>query len=170
MIRILLSVSMITLSAFADNFTADVQSAIHHFKKKDPSITTFLDKSYGYAVLPNVGKGGFIVGGAHGNGLVYQGGKVVGKCEMAQATIGFQAGGQEFSEIVFFEDKNAFDHFKMGEFSVSAQVSAVVSAEGAAAKAKYKQGIAVFVLPKAGLMAEASVGGQGFKFESLAKK
>jgi len=128
-------------------------------------MSKFFDEAFGYAVFPNVGKGGLVIGGAHGNGLVFEKGKRIGKASLVQATIGFQMGGQEFSEIIFFRTKKVLDEFKAGKFALAAEVSAVAAAEGAAAKAKYNLDIAVFVMPKGGLMFEASVGGQKFDFE-----
>ena|SRR5688572_1188707 len=151
----------------ADSLGEEAQQAITNFLKADSSLQKFLDQSAGYVVFENVGKGGLIVGGAHGKGLVYENKKVVGLARMTQASIGAQAGGQTFSEIIFFETPEALKDFKAGKFEMSAEVSAVVAAEGASKAAKYKQGVAVFTLPKKGVMVQASVGGQKFKFEAL---
>ena len=134
------------------------------FLKDDPDMESFFSSSYGYIILPNVGKGGLGIGGAAGNGVAYQGGNKVGYAKMTQVTIGFQAGGQAYSEVVFFEDQDAFDRFKNGKVEMSAQVSAVAAASGASLNAKYVDGVAVFTRTKGGLMYEASVGGQQFKF------
>jgi len=98
---------------------------------------------------------------------VYEKGKLVGRATMTQASIGAQAGGQSFAEIIFFETPAAVSDFKTGKFEMSADVSAVAARQGAAQSAKYKNGVAVFVLPKKGLMVQASIGGQKFKFEPL---
>ena len=142
----------------------DAIEAKTDFLEDDPSMESFFDSSYGYIILPNVGKGGFGVGGAAGNGVAYQGGNKVGYAKMTQVTIGFQAGGQAYSEVVFFENKEAFDRFKNSKVEMSAQVSAVAAASGASLNAKYVDGVAVFTRTKGGLMYEASVGGQQFKF------
>ncbi len=162
-----LGLTLVTVTAFSktSTFADDVGHAVAQFKKKDPGIEKFFANSVGYAVFPNVGKAGLFIGGAHGDGLVFEKGKVTGRATLIQATIGFQAGAQEFSEIVFFEDQAALDRFKQSKFSVSAEVSAIASAEGAAKKARYQSDVAVFVLPKQGLMVEATVGGQKFEFE-----
>lgn len=144
----------------------DSEAAKSAFLKDDPSMQELFDSSYGYIILPNVGKGGFGIGGAAGNGVAFQGGNQVGYAKMAQLTIGFQAGGQVYSEVVFFEDKEAFDRFKANNVEMSAQVSAVAAASGASANAKYVDGVAVFTRTKGGLMYEASVGGQQFKFRA----
>jgi lipid-binding SYLF domain-containing protein len=141
------------------------QQAISDFKAKDSSLNTFFDNSAGYAIFPDVGKGGLIVGGAHGKGLVYEKTNLIGQATMTQASIGAQAGGQTFAQLIFFETPAALEDFKAGKFEMSAEVSAVAIKEGASAAAKYKNGVAVFTLPKKGLMASASVGGQKFKFE-----
>jgi lipid-binding SYLF domain-containing protein len=169
-------ISIFTLAAFvaaADDDTAKLKSeatqAIAAFKSADPSMSTFFDNAAGSAVFPNVGKGGLIVGGAHGKGIVYDKDKaVVGQATMTQASVGAQAGGQSFAQVIFFETPQALEDFKEGKFEMSAEVSAVVAAEGASKAAKYKQGVAVFTLPKKGAMVQASIGGQKFKFEPVA--
>ena len=147
-----------------DQERQEAQETIAAFKKKDPDIKTFFNSAYGYAVFPSVGKGGWVIGGAYGTGKVFRQGQVIGSASIVQGTIGFQLGGQVYSEIVFFKDKQAFDRFKSGRLEFDAQVSAVAVTLGAAAKAAYEQGIAVFVMTKGGLMYEASVGGQSFTF------
>jgi lipid-binding SYLF domain-containing protein len=146
---------------------------------------TFFGKSYGYAVFPTIGKGGIGIGGAHGKGRVYAGGKHVGDTSMTQLTVGFQLGGQAYSQIIFFEDKRAFDEFTGGNFEFGAQASAVAITAGASAEAStgggtsagasggkhdattvgdYHKGMAVFTVAKGGLMYEASIGGQKFSY------
>jgi lipid-binding SYLF domain-containing protein len=148
---------------------ADVDAAIEAFKKADSGLKDTFAKAYGYVVFPNVGKGGFIIGGAHGNGHVFEKGKLIGYGSLTQVTVGAQVGGQEFSEVIFFESKEALAKFKESEFAISAQVSAVAAAEGVSKNAKYVDGVMVFTKAKQGLMAEASVGGQKLKFEPLPK-
>lgn len=145
----------------------DVYNAIDAFQRADSTLTNRFATAVGYAVFPNVGKGGFVLGGAHGNGLVFERGKLIGRTSMTQVTVGAQVGGQEFAELIFFETKEALDEFKEGEFAMSAQVGAVAAAEGAAENARYKDGVLVFTRAKQGLMAEASVGGQKFKFRPI---
>jgi lipid-binding SYLF domain-containing protein len=141
------------------------KQAVANFQKADSSLQDFFTKSAGYAVFPNVGKGGFIVGGARGKGLVYESTNITGQATMTQASVGAQVGGQSFAEVIFFETPEALNDFKGGKFKMSAEVSAVAAAEGASKAAKYKQGLAVFTLPKKGLMVQAAIGGQKFKFE-----
>ncbi len=147
-----------------DQIIEDSQEAKVAFLKEDPHMETFFNSSYGYIILPNVGKGGLGIGGAAGNGVAFENGEMIGFAKMTQITIGFQAGGQAYSEVVFFEDKGAFDRFKIGKIEMSAQVSAVAAASGASLNAKYIEGVAVFTRTKGGLMYEASVGGQQFRF------
>lgn len=142
----------------------DATDAKAAFLEDDPDMEGFFDSSYGYIILPNVGKGGFGIGGAAGNGVAYEGGVNIGFAKMTQVTIGFQAGGQSYSEVVFFEDQESFDRFKDSKVEMSAQVSAVAAASGDSLNAKYVDGVAVFTRIKGGLMYEASVGGQQFKF------
>lgn len=133
----------------------------------DPGIKRFLKSAYGYAVFPTVAKGGFVVGGAYGKGgLFLRSGSMVADCNLSQATVGLQLGGQTYSEVIFFRNKTYFDHFKAGRFAFDAQASAVAVTAGAAANAAYSHGTAVFSLPKAGLMYEASIGGQRFSCKS----
>lgn len=143
---------------------SEVELAIRKFKAEDPSIARFFDSSVGYAVFPSVGKGGLGVGGAYGKGELFEKGVVVGYCDLKQATIGLQIGGQSYREIIFFETEQALAEFKAERFAVAAQASAVAVKAGAAAAAKYENGVAIFVGGEAGLMAEASVGGQKFNY------
>jgi lipid-binding SYLF domain-containing protein len=159
--------SIIAAQAADENLRADSQQAIANFEKTDSSFKSFSDGAAGYAVFPDVGKGGFVVGGARGKGLLYEKGAVTGQTTMTQASIGAQVGGQSFAEIICFETQQAVDDFKTGKFEMSAEVSAVAASEGASKAAKYKNGVAVFTLPKKGLMVSASVGGQKFKYEPL---
>jgi lipid-binding SYLF domain-containing protein len=151
--------------------SAESNEAIAIFKDKDPGIQRFFDKSYGYAVLPKIFKGAFWVGGAYGKGEVYEQGKMVGYCSMSQATLGISFGGEYFREIIFFRDKNDLEVFKSEEFTFSAQVTGVAATIGAAAKADYQSGMAVFVTTDKGLMVDVSLGGQKFKYidESAAR-
>ena len=144
---------------------ADARQAIVDFKKADPSLKRFFSSSYAYAVYPTVGKGGFGIGGAYGNGIVFRGGKAVGKTSLTQLTIGFQLGGQAYREIIFFRDKATLQAFQQGSFELSAQASAVAATFGASADADFENGVAVFTLAKGGLMYEASVGGQKFDYD-----
>ena len=162
---LLASCSTVPKTAEARNvLSAEIQQTVTLFKQKDPSIQRFFDTSYGYAVLPKVFKGGFWVGGAHGKGNVFEKGRMVGYCSMSQATLGFSFGGEYFREIIFFRDKVDLDRFKSGEYTFSAQVTGVALTTGAAAKADYKAGMAVFILTDSGLMVDASLGGQKFKY------
>jgi len=145
-------------------FVKDVRQTIEQFKKTDSGIKEFFNNARGYAVFPTVGKGGVGIGAARGKGLAYEGGKLVGEVRLTQITVGAQLGGQTYSEVLFLENKETMDSFKQGNFGLSAQVSATAATAGASANAKYKEGVAVFTMAKGGLMYEASVGGQKFKF------
>lgn len=137
---------------------------VANFKNSDPSLKIFFEKAYGYAVFPTVGKGGIGIGGAYGKGEVYKRGRLLGYSSLTQVTIGFQLGGQAYSEIIFFKDKATLDDFTAGNFEFNAQASAVAATSGASADADYSNGVAIFTLAKGGLMYEASVGGQKFSF------
>ena len=130
-------------------------------------MKNLFDNSYGYVIFPNVGRGAIGVGGAAGNGIVYEKGNVIGTAKMKQVTVGFQFGGQAYREVIFFENKEALDRFKENKFEFAAQVSAVAATAGASADVKYKDGVMVFTQEKGGLMYEAAVGGQKFSFSAL---
>ncbi len=161
--------AMLSLSSAqaADDIQQASKDTIAAFKKADPSLQTFFDSSRGYAVFPDIGKGGFIVGGAHGKGLVFETNRLIGRASMTQASIGAQAGGQTFAQMIFFENQEVLNDFKSNKFELGADASAVAANQGVAATARFRKGVAVFALPKKGLMAEAAVGGQRFKFEPL---
>ncbi len=167
--------------------TKDYSKAIGVFKSS-PQVQPFFKNCYGYALFPTVGKAAFVVGGAYGEGQVYRGGKVTGTAKLMHASFGLQLGGKAFSEIVFFQDKRAYDEFTSGNFEFDAKMSAVAVTAGAQAQAgssgksasatagpktgaqaetAYNSGMATFVHAKGGLMAELAVGGQKFSFQPL---
>lgn len=140
-------------------------ATIAAFRKDDPGIASFLEQAHAYVVFPTVGKGGVGIGGAYGRGTVFEKGRFVGRASMTQVTLGFQWGGQAYSELLFFRDAEAFGRFKENRLEFAAQASAVAITLGAAAKAAYDDsGTAVFIREKGGLMYEASLGGQKFKY------
>jgi lipid-binding SYLF domain-containing protein len=171
--------------ALADKYSDTVSL----FKNAGQSAE-FFGKSYGYAVFPTIGKAGLGIGGAHGEGRVYERGKYVGDTKMTQLSIGFQAGAEGFSEMIFFQDKRSFDEFTAGNFEFGANVSAVVITAAASGTAtttgstatasggkkdaktagKFEKGTAIFIISKGGLMYEASVSGQKFSYKPLGKK
>ncbi|SFU30499.1 Lipid-binding SYLF domain-containing protein [Pustulibacterium marinum] len=134
---------------------------------KDAGLESFFDDAAGYVIFPNVGKGGFIIGGATGNGVVYDDGVAIGMADLKKINVGLQAGGQAITEVIFFETEGDLKDFMKGNFQFSAEASAVAVKSGKAVNAKYKDGVAVFAMPKGGLMADASVGGQKFDYESF---
>jgi len=143
------------------------ERAKNAFLETDPGMETFFEDAYGYVIFPSVGKGAAGIGGAHGQGLVFEQGEVIGTSALSQATIGFQLGGQEYQEVIFFRTEDALDDFTAGNFEFSAQASAVAATAGASATADYDKGVAVFTATKAGLMYEASIGGQKFSYRPL---
>jgi lipid-binding SYLF domain-containing protein len=153
-----------------DEAMKDANGAIQALKNADPSLSRMFGDAAGYAVFANVGKGGAGIGGAHGTGVLFEKGNATGRTTLSQVTIGAQLGGQSYSEVIFFDTKEALADFRKGEFALAAQVSAVAVKAGASANAKYEQGVAVFTLSKGGLMAEASIGGQKFSYEPWAKR
>lgn len=145
----------------------DANKAKQTLLKQDAGLKSFFAESAGYVIFPNVGKGGFIIGGASGNGVVYEDDVIIGMAGLKKLNIGLQAGGQAIIEVIFFEGKEDLKAFKESNFQFGAEASAVAVKSGIAFNAKYKDGVAVFALPKAGLMADASVGGQKFKFSPI---
>ena len=168
-----LAASFIGMAAFAQTnskdkkIVADSKVAKDAFIKTDGPISNQFTSAYGYAIFPNIGKGGMGIGGAAGNGVVYEQGVLIGMAKMKQLTIGFQWGGQAYREVIFFESKADLDRFKENKFELSAQASAVAVTAGASANAKYNNGVMIYTQTKGGLMYEASVGGQKFDFRKL---
>ena len=132
--------------------------------KNISSLKIYFKKARGYAVFPNVGKGGIGIGGARGKGEVFEKGNVIGSTTLTQVSIGFQLGGQAFSQIIFFKDKKSLERFTEGNFEFGASASAALITEGANASADYSDGVAVHTFSKGGLMYEASIGGQKFSY------
>jgi lipid-binding SYLF domain-containing protein len=185
---VLAVVAMLAISSVASaNKYVDT---IALFKNAGES-SAFFSSAYGYAVFPTIGKGGLIVGGAHGSGHVYEKGKYIGNTSVTQISIGFQAGGQAYSQIVFFEDKRALDEFTNGNFEFEAGVSAVAITAAASASAgtqgadagasggkrdattvgnAYYKGMKVFTIVKGGAMYQATVAGQKFTFDAAKEK
>ncbi|MDH4089245.1 MAG: YSC84-related protein [Cyclobacteriaceae bacterium] len=145
----------------------DAEMAKKEFLKSDWQMKKHFSNAYGYVIFPNVGKGAAVVGGAAGNGVAYEKDEMVGMAKLTQISIGFQWGGQAYREIIFFESKEDMDRFKQNNIEFSAQVSAVAATAGASANAKYTEGVLVFTMQKGGLMYEASVAGQKFKFSEF---
>jgi lipid-binding SYLF domain-containing protein len=179
-----LALSLLALSspARADEYTDTVSI----FKNAGES-GNFFKTAYGYAVFPTIGKAGFVVGGAYGEGRVYQKGKAIGTTTMTQVSLGLQLGGQAYSEIIFFEDARSLKEFTSGDFEFSADASVVAITAGANASAsttgvsagasggkkdastvgKYNKGMATFTVAKGGLMYQATVAGQKFSYKPL---
>ena len=146
---------------------AETKAALDAFKNEDPSLQALLDKSVGYAIFPDVGKAGFAVGGSYGKGELFEGGWKVGYADITQATFGLQIGAQTFGELVIFMRQEDVKKFKENEFALTGNISAVVIKSGAAGTTDTSKGVIVFVRAKGGAMAEASVGGQRFRYQSL---
>jgi len=149
-----------------DSLNDETQAALNQFRQADPSMQSFLNNSYSYVVFPNVKEGAVGVGGAYGKGQVFQGNRMIGYADLSQANIGVQLGGQSFAEIVAFQNAGAFDQFRNGQLSFDARASAVAAAAGAASAADYQKGVAVFTTAQSGLMVQAAIGGQKFRYEN----
>lgn len=144
-----------------------VDAALAEFKYADPTLQALLDKAAGYAVLPEIGKAGAVIGGAYGTGEVFEGGRRIGWCEMSQGNVGLTLGAQTYREILVFVRQEDLNKFKDGQFSFAADASAVAIKSGAAGARDPSKGTIVFTKPIGGLMAEASIGGQNFKFRPM---
>jgi len=155
------------LLAGADDLSVEAERAIKALQSADSRLTNWFNTAAGYAVFPSVGKGGLVFGAEHGNGLVYEKGNPIGEATLTEINVGPQVGGQSFYEVIFFETSEALAIFKASDFEMSAEVSAVAAAEGASLNTKYVYGARVFTLPRTGLMAQASIGGQKFKYKPL---
>lgn len=146
---------------------SDAERAKQTLIQEDPAMEDLFNNSVGYAIFPNVGKGAYIVGGASGNGAVYQNGELIGMADLKQLDVGLQLGGQAFIQALFFRTEAALNRFKEGNYKLSGTASAVALEEGRAESIEFRDGIGVVTLPKAGAMIEVSVGGQKFNFEEL---
>ena len=135
-------------------------------RQEDPALGALVQRSYGYALFPDVGKAGLGVGGAYGRGVVYERGQHIGYSDLTQGTVGVQVGGQSFSELLVFESKAALDPFKAGQFGFAAGASAVVLKSGVATTPNFVDGVAVVVQPIGGVMVEAAIGGQQFTYQA----
>ncbi|MUP44944.1 hypothetical protein E0K83_04200 [Gramella sp. BOM4] len=142
----------------------DAKESRSVFKQKNDELEDLFQSSYGYAIFPNVGSGAYILGGAAGNGVVYEQGELVGFAELRQIDIGLQVGGQAYRQVIFFKNKAALDEFKSGDYEIGGNISAVVIEQGEARSIRFQDGIAVATMPKAGAMVELSVGGQKFEY------
>ncbi len=162
--------AMAQLSSKEKQVNSDAADAFDEFIRVDGLMKNLFNNAYAYVIFPNVGKGAIGIGGATGNGAVYQNGELIGTARMIQLTIGFQWGGQAYREVIFFENSDALDRFKESRLELSAQASAVAATAGAAANVKYADGVMIFTQIKGGLMYEASVGGQKFDYKDLGTK
>lgn len=154
-----------SLGGWDPNDVKKARETIAAFLEKDPGLETYVEEAFAYAVFPGIGKAAFIVGGAHGNGIVFRDGDPVGKTSVTQATVGLSLGGQKFAEVIFFQHERAFERFRENNLELAAQFSAIAVTEGTSGDVSYEGGVAVFTMPLAGAMIEVSVGGQKFTFE-----
>ena len=174
--------TLVGTSAHAAATAEECQAAFAKFKGLG-NVPELLAQTYGYAVLPTIGKGGVGIGGAGGTGCVFAGGEHTGNISMGQVTIGFQLGGQAYSQLILFQNADTYKEFTTGEFEFGADATAVALTYGAQAgattkgasasagdtkgAAAWKRGMAVYTIAKGGLMYEASVGGQKFNYKPL---
>lgn len=146
---------------------AEAKNAVTAFRLSDPTLSPFFSQAYGYAIFPKITKGGVLVGGAHGRGLVYRDGQPQAQVVVTQGSVGLQAGAKTYRQIMFFRDEPAYQRFLGGQFKLGGQAEANVAGAGAGDRTAYSDGVAVFILDKKGAMAAATVGGQNFRIEPL---
>jgi len=156
-----------TMAADTDPLDAEVGNEIEMFRTINTGLRRLFDSAYGYAVFPAVSEGAAGVGVAEGRGEVYEKGIVVGTAKLTQVTVGPQLGGQKYAEIIFFESPRALSEFKEGKTAFSAGASVVDTTASAAAQSRHRHGVIVCIMDRAGLMFQASIGGQRFSFRSL---
>lgn len=149
-----------------EDLTADVRDAKMNIQQNFPEAAELFNSSYGYVIFPNVGKGAYIIGGASGNGIVYQNGNEIGYADLKQVDVGLQIGGKSFVEVVFFQNQDELEDFKDGEYELSANASAVILEKGVSREVNFEDGIAVITVPKGGAMVGISVGGQRFAYRA----
>ena len=151
----------------SEKLLSESSKAKTEFIKTDPSMAALFESSYGYVIFPKIGKGGLIVGGSGGDGILYEKGKSIGLVKTGQVTVGAQIGGEAYREVIFFESQDALDRMKQSKTEFSSQISAVAVKSGVSKNAKYTDGVSVFTQDLGGLMAEATVGGQKFKYTAF---
>lgn len=149
-----------TTTTERDELSQKATAERQEWYKLDPGIEALAKKSHGFAFFPEIGKGGLVVGGAYGRGVIYEQGQHIGYADMTQGSFGLQAGGQTYSELIVFENKATLERFKANQLDFGANASAIIAKTGAAMNARFVDGVAVFVRPTGGAMAEASLGGQ----------
>jgi lipid-binding SYLF domain-containing protein len=143
---------------------ADALTTLSDFRRVDDSLQVRLDTAYAYAIFPKIVTAAVGVGGAHGQGEVYQGGRLIGYADLSQGNVGVQLGAQRYAELILFESNRALTEFQNSTVEFDAKVSAVAASKGAAASANYTNGVIVFTMPETGLMVQAAVGGQKFRY------
>ena len=166
-LTLLLSIGFLATSysqGWKPELEKDSRDALATMLTDAPKLKTYKDQAYAWAVYPKITKAAFVIGGAGGEGMVFRNGDPVGTSKLKQGSFGLQAGGQQYSEVIFFQNKEAFDKFKNGNLKFSAQTSAVAIVPGASFDVAYDEGVAIFTRVKGGVMAEASLGGQHFSF------
>ncbi|UII77761.1 lipid-binding SYLF domain-containing protein [Flagellimonas sp. HMM57] len=147
--------------------TKDAVKAKQVLLAENPELDTLFENSAGYVIFPNVGKAGFIFGGAAGRGVLVENKMLSGTADMKKVNIGLQAGVQAMAQVLFFETTDSLSDFKEGNFEFGAQASLIALKSGLATNVTYQRGVSVFVMPKSGLMMDASIGGQKFNYKAL---
>ena len=166
-IFVLVLVSCGSAKKTGDDLVTDSRQEKNMIERNYPVMADHFNNAVGYAIFPNVGKGAYIIGGASGNGTVYENGNLIGYADLKQLDVGLQIGGKAFVEVLFFENEQALEKFKSGSYELSANASAVILDEGFSRNLEFEDGVAIVTVPKGGAMAGISVGGQRFEFRPL---
>jgi len=168
LVILLFGITVFAQNADDKEVIADAEKAKAAFLSASGDMQQYFDDAKAYVIFPNVGKGALIVGAASGNGAVYERGNLVGMANLKQLDVGAQIGGKAYSEVIFFKTDRALQEFMDDDFQFAGNVAAIaVNTSAPSINLKYDNGVAVFTLPKEGLMAEISVGGQKFDYTAL---
>ncbi|MGJ8551065.1 YSC84-related protein [Winogradskyella wichelsiae] len=167
-----MALMFVTVFAFSQNkddmrVMKDAEKAMTTLKNSDKGLEKFFSSASGYVIFPNVGEGALIVGAASGNGVLYENGVATGMASLKKIDVGMQAGGEAYTQVIFFETEDALNEFKAENFEFSAEAKAVIVDKGASKNANYNDGVVIFAKSKAGAMADASIGGQKFNYSEF---
>jgi len=168
-VSILLSTNLMAKPASV--IEAEANAALAVFKTK-PGASKFLSQVKGYLIFPSVMKGGFIVGGEYGEGVLRVNGQTKAYYSITSGSLGFQAGVQEASYLIAFVSQRALDNFMRSngwEAGVDGTITLVSWGAGKdISSISYEKPIYGFVFDSKGLMGGVSL--EGTKFTKINPK
>lgn len=150
-----------------DSLRQSADATLAEMIARDRALEDVIRKAPAYAVFPSIGKGGLLVGGAYGRGILYEDGTPTGYVSLEQASIGAQLGGQTFAELIVLRNADEVRKLKEGRFTAGANLGVVVLSAGAATHATFDPNSSVFVMPRGGLMVDISITGQQINYQSF---